>query len=222
MSSRSATDWHYQSFYSDGWSARALLDAAVVGPAGERIGEVQNIIIGPDGFILSIIAEIGGVMDAGDTHVNVPWEEVQPGPGLESVIVPLTEETVERYSDFERRYLTADVAKDAVTSVTESNAFSDLDTGPRAWRVDELIGDYAVLRDAQGYGYVSDVIFASDGMAAAVIVPSSTRFGYGSYAYPHYGYGHGWAPASTRYRLPYTAADIGQLERFDYDRLTGN
>ena len=216
-------DWRYDDLYAGGWSARALLQTDVLGPTGEDIGKVENIIVSADGRILSIIAQIGGVLGVGDTHVNVPWEKVRVGVGLESVTIPVTEDTIQQYSDFEGGYLrgelSAATAEEAITPVKEDNAFNDLDTGPRTWRVDELIGDYARLRDVPGFGYVRDIIFDRDGTVSAVVVSPTTRFGSGWYALPYYGYSHGWAPARTRYPLPYTAEEIGALERFDYGRL---
>jgi sporulation protein YlmC with PRC-barrel domain len=194
-------DWRYDDLYAGGWRARALLQTDVLGPTGDDIGKVENIIVGADGRVLSIIAQIGGVLDVGDTHVNVPWEEVTIGPALESVTIPVTEDTIERYSDFEDGYLrgqlSAATAEETITPVKEDNAFNDLDTGPRAWRVDELIGDYASLRDVPGFGYVRDVIFDRDGTVSAVVVSPAPRFGSGWYALPYYGYSHGCPGADT-------------------------
>jgi hypothetical protein len=57
----SSTDWNYDELYADGWRGEELIDTAVYGPTGEEIGEVENVIIGPDNKILSIIAEVGGI-----------------------------------------------------------------------------------------------------------------------------------------------------------------
>ena len=76
--------WDYGELYKSGWRAGSLIGADVIGKAGEEIGNVENIMIGPDGKVLSIIAEIGGFLDIGDTHVNIPWKEVQFTSGQES------------------------------------------------------------------------------------------------------------------------------------------
>jgi sporulation protein YlmC with PRC-barrel domain len=208
-------DWSYDELYADGWRAETLIDATVHGPTGEEIGEVENVIVGPDGKILSIIAEVGGIWDIGDTHVNVPWNEVEVASGREGVTIPVTQDTVERYSLFPDTVITAKEARTQTEAVDD-----DLMTGPRAWKLSELVNDYVRLRDVPGYGYVDDVVFDKEGALKAVVVRPDVIYRLpGHYAYPYEGYAGGWDPTLDAYQLPYDRAETEGLERFDYGKM---
>lgn len=213
----SLADWSYNKLYAQGWRADQLIDAAVYGPKGEQIGEVENVIIGPEGNILSVIAEIGGFWDIGDTHVNVPWSEVGRSAEREGITIPVNEETVEDYSLFPDSVLTGNQARAEVKPVND-----DLTVGPRAWKLTSLLGDYVRLRDVAGYGYVDDVIFDKAGRLQAVVVQPDVRWGApGPYAYPFHSWSFGWDPALDYYELPYTKGETMALDRFDYAQLKG-
>ncbi|MEF2553452.1 PRC-barrel domain-containing protein [Aurantimonas sp. A2-1-M11] len=216
----SLSEWNYDDLYASGVSAEDFIDEMeVYGLTGDEIGDVEDVIIGSDGKILSVIAEVGGFWDMGDTHVSVPWEQVELRPGADGIIVPVTEETVEDYGLFENDLVTAATATTSITAEVD-----DAEFGPRAWRVSELIGDYARLRQDDGYrnyGYVNDVILR-DGQVAAVVVNADVGYGTrGAYAYPYYGYGagYGWGPGNQYYDLPYAENDIGEMEAFDSGRI---
>ena len=97
-------------------------------------------------------------------------------------------------------------------------------TGPRAWRATDAIGDFARLKDGDGYanyGYVDDLIIRG-GEIAAVVVSPDVGVGAaapGVYAYPYYGYDYGWDPGLNTYDLPYDREEVGALEPFDYERF---
>ena len=210
-------DWAYDDLYAGGWSAEDFMDEMeVVDPTGEEIGSVEDIIVNASGEILSVVAEVGGFWDIGDTHVSVPWDEVTVEG--ETVILPVTEENIEQYDYFRYAGLAGgEFGEDIVRGV------DDLDPGVRAWRLSELIGDYARLRDDDGevdYGYVNDVIIR-DGQIAATVIDPGVGFGTGYYAYPYYGYGYGygWGPGEPSYDLPYTRDEVAGLEEFEYERF---
>ena len=96
-------DWGYSDLYSQGISAERVFGWGVHGENGERIGDVEDFLIGPDGQVVALMAEIGGFIDIGDTHVSIPFDEVNIMPAAQEVSVPLTEDTVHDY-DFESSY----------------------------------------------------------------------------------------------------------------------
>ncbi|HEX6015911.1 MAG TPA: PRC-barrel domain-containing protein [Geminicoccaceae bacterium] len=209
--------WDYQELYTDGWRAGDLIGAEAYGPAGDEIGEVANLVVGPDGKILSVIAEVGGTWDIGDTHVNIPWDLTQITAGAEGIRVPVTRESVENYSLFADERLTAQGALAEIQPVDD-----DLATGPRAWKVTDLTGDLVRLDDRRGYGYVDDVVFNAHGEIQAVVVRPDVRLGRpGYYAYPFrpHADGRGWDPGREYYHLPYSLAEVDELDRFDYRRM---
>ncbi|MDX1655335.1 MAG: PRC-barrel domain-containing protein, partial [Candidatus Competibacteraceae bacterium] len=176
----SLTDWDTGILYQ-GWRAENLIDTEVQGIGGEEIGEVEDILFGPDGNVVGVIIEGGGFWDIGDTHFRVAWEDLDIGPALSQVTIPMTEETVEDYSVFE--------------------GWDDRETA-RFWRASDLIGDYASLTDVATYGMVDDLIISREGNLEAVIVTADVEYGAtGPYAYPYYGYDYGFDPAADVYEL---------------------
>lgn len=207
--------WNYDDIYANGWSVERLFeDAEVVGADGEEIGGVENLIIGKDGKILSLIAEVGGFLDIGDTHISVPWDRVKVSPYLDEVTIPVDEDSIDEYSVFgEYGYMTR-----AETGTTQA-VNDDLTTGPRVWKATELLDDYTYLSDRSGYGYVRDLIFTAEGELHAVIVNAEPGYRGGRYAYPFYGFGYGYLPGAPYYDLPYDRDDVAGMERFDYGRM---
>ncbi len=217
----SLPEWHPETLYDGGFSAEEFIDEMeVYGPTGEEIGDVENIIIGADGKVLSIIAEVGGLWEMGDTHVNVPWDRIEVRAG-ERITIPVTQETVEEYSLFTDSLLMADEAAADIQAVEGDNA-GVVQTGTRAWRVTELIDDYTRIKEGDGfsnYGYVDDVIIKDGEVASVVVRPDVTWGARGLYAYPYYGYGYGWSPGLGYYDLPYAREEIAKAEPFEHERF---
>lgn len=211
-------DWNTEDLYANGVSADDFIDdMEVYGAGGEEIGDVEDVIVGPDGTVIAIIAEVGGLWDIGDTHVSIPFDLVELAPDGSGIIVPLSEENVDDY----------DIATPALGLGTMQEGpvgeLDDADLGPRAWRISELIGDYARLRDddaIRDYGYVSDVIL-ENGAVTAVIVQPAFEYGENYRAWPYYGYegGADWDAGSPYYDIEAGEDEISDLADFEYDRL---
>jgi len=214
------SEWVYDPLYVDGVSVEWMMDEMeVLGAGGEEIGEVENVLFGADGQVLSIVAEVGGLWDIGDTHISIPWDQVEI-VGNESVVVPVTEETVDDYSLFTDAYLTAVEASADIQEV-EGDGLGEVTTGPAIWRATELIGDYARLREAEeefvNYGFINDLIVRDGKIAATVVSPDVGYGASGYYAYPYYG--SAWGVDDDFYDLPYAREDVAELEPFEYERL---
>ena len=237
----SLSEWQYEDLYEQGWSAENFIDEMeVYGENGEEIGDVEDLIVDPQGKLLSVVAEIGGFWDIGDTHVSVPWDQVTVNEARDGITVPVTEENVDEYDAFAFSGLEGSALGEQVAM-----GIDDADFQGRAFRLSELIGDYARLRGEQGqkmdpsvdeegvvaeevqpigamrnYGYVSDVIIR-DGRIAATVVDPASAYGRGYYAYPYYGYDYdyGWEPGDEFYDLPYDEAEVGELGSFEYGEM---
>jgi sporulation protein YlmC with PRC-barrel domain len=206
--------WAYEPLYADGVSVDRLIGQDVLGPTGDDIGQVENVLLSPAGKAVALVAEVGGLWELGDTHVSIPWETVNVT--ADGVIVPVTEETVDDYSLFQDNYLMLQDAKSQIQEV-DGDGWGEIVTGPRLWRATELIGDYARLLDGDvftEYGLIDDIILRDGNIVAAVVSPDlAGRY----YAYPYYG--SGWAAGSPYLDLPYNAAEADTLEPFEYDQL---
>lgn len=202
--------WNYDEVTADGWSAQDLLDGEAYDQNGEDIGEVEDLIFGPDGEILAVIAEVGGFWDIGDTHVSVPWSQVERT--ADGLTLPLTEDTVEDYDLFSDETM---LPRDALNGEIVAGV-DDAPPPGRTWRLRELVGDYARLLSGEewiNYGYVNDVI-VNDGAIVATLVSVGSPYGYGVFGYPSYANrGAGWDAADPYYDLPYSPEDINGLDR---------
>lgn len=208
-------DWAYEPLYEDGWSLEELIDEAdAYGPEGEEIGDIENVLIGEDGKILAVVLEMGGFLDLGDTHIMVPWEEVEVAPGLERITVPVDQENAEEYSMYGGvSFVTKQETQD------KQVVFEKVATGPRVWQATELLNDFAVLNGHVGYGYVDDLVFDRAGDLKAVVVTADSLYGAGAYAYPFYGYAHGFDPGAPYYDLGYGESEVAQLDEFQTDQV---
>lgn len=209
-------DWNYEDIYQQGGiRADNLMDAEVFGSNQEEIGSVENVLITQDNQITAIIAQVGGFWDIGDTHVLVPWEEVELHE--DGVRIPVTEDNADEYGLFASNEYIADQDLSQVQQL-EGN----LETGSGVWKLSDLLNDYASIGEDVGYGYIDNVLFSREGKIQAVIVESDVGYGAGgAYAYPFYGYGYGWSPGYPTYSVQYSEDEIGDTEVFDYDRYDG-
>lgn len=207
------TEWRYDDLYSNGVSASSVLDREVYGSTGEEIGDVEDILIGPDQRVMAIIAQVGGFWDIGDTHVSIPVDMVEMTGDV--ITVPITEDTVGDYGFWNEAPAPAGSVETEIVEGVDDQPI------PRAWRVTELIGDYARVREGNvygEYGYVNDLILRDNEVVAAVVQPRQ-GFGTGYRAYPYYGYGYGWTAGSPYYDMPYTGDEVRATEPLDYNRF---
>lgn len=57
----------------NGWSAeKSILDKKVVNEKGDKVGEVEDLIIAPDTFLSYAVIEVGGFLGMGEYRVAVP------------------------------------------------------------------------------------------------------------------------------------------------------
>lgn len=187
----SLNDWAYDDIYAGGMSAEEFIDEyEVYGATGEDIGDVEDVIIGADGRVLAVVAEIGGFIDIGDTHVSVPWSEVEMVAGEQAITIPITEENVETYGVYGEGYAFGDGAMDVTGSVAGQEIVAGLDDqelGPRAYRVSELIGDYVRIRDdAQQAGADETTAAAPGGTAGTGMTGTGMTTGMGAMGRPGY------------------------------------
>jgi len=191
--------WEYGFLYEQGIQADAMLNNDVFDQDNEEIGEIEDLIISPEGQIRRLVVEAGGFLDIGDTHFAVSWDEAtltETG----GIIVPIDADSIEDYSVFE-----------------------DIDDQPaqgRNWRVRELIGDYVTDAEGEAWGLVEDVVFNRDGAIEAVIVGSDAVVGFGDrYAFPWDQIADGFDPGDEDVTMPFSEAEIAGLEPFEYDMM---
>lgn len=209
------SEWNYDEIYEKGGiTADSLMDAEVFGEDEEEIGSVENILINKDNKIAAIIAQVGGFWDIGDTHVLVPWDEVEIHE--DGVRVPVTEDNADDYGLFASDEYITRYDLDNTQQVED-----DVEAGANVWKLSDLLDDYATVGEGVGYGYIDNILFSREGDVQAVIVESDSAYGADTYAYPFYGYGYGWTPGYTAYYVQYGEDEVGDMESFDYDKYDG-
>ena len=58
----------------EGWDTTTTYDA--VGTDWNQIGEIEDLILSPEGQMVGIVAEVGGFLDIGDAHVVLAVEDL--------------------------------------------------------------------------------------------------------------------------------------------------
>ena len=60
-----------------GWRSSQIVGAAVYNDHGERIGTVDDLIVGPDGRISQAVLSVGGFLRLGAKLVAVPYDQLR-------------------------------------------------------------------------------------------------------------------------------------------------
>ncbi|SEL63082.1 PRC-barrel domain-containing protein [Halomonas daqiaonensis] len=212
---RSLDEWSYEPLYqAGGIRAEKLLNAKAIGTNDNVVGTIENVILDQENQIVTLIAEVGDMWGSASRHVSIPWEEAELVQ--EGVRVPVHEDNVEDYNLFDDEYVDdsyifkGDMGQ---TTQVEGNVL----TGPRIWKITDVIDDFASLGNDTGMGYIEDILLTRDGVIQAIVVkPSSPEFGNGPQAYPFLGGSDDWQPNALHYELPYSGESVSDLPAFDY------
>lgn len=200
------SDWRYDDIYRSGWGADQLLGAEVNGRDGKPLGVVENILIGRDNQIASVLIKD----QTQKTVANVPWDQVRMAGDGRALTVPLAGGAdLKQYSLFsgDNNLLVSSVAWMGPNAQQQS----------RTWKVTDLLNDYVTLASGNGYGYVDDVVFDGQGHLSAVVVYRDPSLGGGVAAYPFSAYGfEPWAPY---YALPYDQNEVARVPEFQEERI---
>jgi sporulation protein YlmC with PRC-barrel domain len=188
--------------YVSGWRATHMIDTPVRGVEGEVVGEVWDLLIGPGGALQGVIVQAGGFLGLGETSFAATWRQVEIGPNLAYVTVPVTAARINDFSLFGDNFAGADISRN------------------RTWRTTELIGDYVVLEDGQNYGLVSDLVFDEEGRLASLIVtPDAAGDFEGPYSVPFDA--ASFDPGLNFYEAPYSREELAEVGVFEQAAPSG-
>lgn len=85
------------------WLTSDLIGQDVTNPAGESVGEVAALEVGPDGQITSIVIASGGFLGLGAKQIAVPYaavEHVTDGAETQSVVIQASLEEIEAAPEY--------------------------------------------------------------------------------------------------------------------------
>jgi sporulation protein YlmC with PRC-barrel domain len=69
-----------------------LIGKDVYGMSGNDVGEIENLLIDPNGRVQAAIIEFGGFLGIGDNEVAVPWDQLKIT--ADRVMINMSEEQI--------------------------------------------------------------------------------------------------------------------------------
>ncbi len=183
-----------------------IRDRDVYGALSEDIGEVADLVVGPDNRVVSVIAVIERFLDIGESYVSVPVELIEGGMigGRPAIRIPITDEDdMFDYPLFGGPERPGGLARE----IRPVDAEPILPGG--LWRVSEQIGRPVRVigedGDLAGFGLVDDFILSENEVVAVIVTPDVSVGAGGPRGFAVQAFGGGWNPAKGEYRLPLTA-----------------
>lgn len=90
--------------------ASTVTGRAVRGPAGEKFGNITDLIISREGQMAGIVVEVGTFLGLGGRQAYIPWQEVEIAPQAEGqnepvITISMTEEELRGLPGFDREML---------------------------------------------------------------------------------------------------------------------
>jgi sporulation protein YlmC with PRC-barrel domain len=85
-----------------GMSADKLIGADVVNASGEEIGEIEDLVIGPDNKITKAIVEVGGFLGIGSKFVAVDVDQLQANSKGDGYMSALTKAQLKTNAEYKK------------------------------------------------------------------------------------------------------------------------
>lgn len=106
------------------WLAHVMFGAAVQNPAGEVLGDVNDLVFNPAGHISTVVLGIGGMLGIGEKNVAIPYTALtfKAAPdGARIIVVALTKDELKLAPAFKATEKTSyDVMKDKAIAMGKS------------------------------------------------------------------------------------------------------
>jgi sporulation protein YlmC with PRC-barrel domain len=84
---------------STGYRASKVIGSSVVNEAGDTVGKVDEIIVGPDGKAPFVVLSVGGFLGIGDKLVALPYEQMKTD-GKKIVLPGATKDSLKALPEF--------------------------------------------------------------------------------------------------------------------------
>jgi sporulation protein YlmC with PRC-barrel domain len=78
-----------------------LIGQRVTNPQGQELGEVEDLLVRPDGKVAGVVVEWGLLAGLGANQVAVPWTQVQVSPDGRKLTVDATKDQLERMPKYD-------------------------------------------------------------------------------------------------------------------------
>lgn len=90
---------------SDGtFNTSNVIGAAVENATGDKLGEVNEIVVQPDGKISGVVLDVGGLLGVGARSVMLDWDKLElvERDGRDVLMTKATEESLEAMPEYKR------------------------------------------------------------------------------------------------------------------------
>ncbi|WP_422029970.1 PRC-barrel domain-containing protein [Reyranella sp.] len=84
---------------STGYRASKVIGSSVVNDAGDTVGKVDEIIVGPDGKAPFVVLSVGGFLGLGDKLIALPYEQMRTD-GKKIVLPGATKDSLKALPEF--------------------------------------------------------------------------------------------------------------------------
>lgn len=84
---------------STGYRASKVIGSSVVNEAGDTVGKIDDIIVGPDGKAPFVVLSVGGFLGVGDKLVALPYEQMRTN-GKKIVLPGATKDSLKSLPEF--------------------------------------------------------------------------------------------------------------------------
>ena len=87
------------------WLAGNFMGLDVKNTSGEVIGDINNLVVGRDGFLSAAVIGVGGFLGLGEKNIAVPFKALTINPGKDGervVILNVTKEQLETAPAFDQ------------------------------------------------------------------------------------------------------------------------
>jgi hypothetical protein len=111
-----------------------LMDATVMSPDGEVVGDVEDVIVGPDGQIAGVVIGVGGFLGIGEKRVALEYGQIQVQQdelGEMTFMTSVSQDELENAPAFQTLAETqADMVEPGETATGDSEAIVDTEEPP--------------------------------------------------------------------------------------------
>ena len=80
-----------------------ILKTTVENRHGEKLGTIQDLMVGADGRVKYAILSHGGLLGIGDVLIPIPFDALMTGPERGTVVLDIDKQTLEKALNFESK-----------------------------------------------------------------------------------------------------------------------
>jgi sporulation protein YlmC with PRC-barrel domain len=161
-------------------NAQKLIDMNVVGQNGNKLGEIQDLVLSHNEKISYAIVSVGGILGVGKKLVAIPFHDLNINKAEEKVVINLTEKQLEEIPEFKFEYI-----GDRQYQTDERPATSSADSKYNIAKIDydinakELFGMNVVDPSGKKLGELKDLLLSKNEKVIHAIVSIGGVLGMG-------------------------------------------